>query len=263
MRGWALVLALALAGCTGKPAVLRVCADPNNLPFSNNRGEGFENRLVEIIARDLGDRVQYTWWAQRRGFARNTLAAGACDVWPGVASSLETLTTTAPYYRSTYVFVSRPDRHLDIASFDDPRLKSLTIGVQMVGDDAANTPPAHALARRGIIRNVRGYMLYGDYAQPDPPADIVQAVDRGDIDVAVVWGPLAGYFARKSVHPLILSPVQPWLDGPQWPMVFDISMGVRKNNAALRDRLDKALATHAGEIRALLASYGTPLVQPP
>ena len=127
---------------------------------------------------------------------------GDATSWPGVATGVDMLATTRPYYRSTYVFVTRADRGLDIGSFDDPRLRTLKIGVQMIGDDCVNTPPAHALARRGIIDNVRGYMLYGDYAQPNPPAAIVEAVAAGDIDVAVVWGPLAGYFAAPAAHPL-------------------------------------------------------------
>jgi mxaJ protein len=260
-RAVLLLLLAALAGCAPKPKVLRVCAVQNNLPFSNDKGEGFENKLAELVAKDLGERVEYTWWAQRRGFVRNTVKEGRCDVWPGVASSLEMLATTRPYYRSTYVFVTRADRNLDIRSYDDPRLKTAVVGVQLVGDDGANTPPAHALTRRGIIGNVRGYMVYGDYSHPNPQAAVIEAVDRGDIDVAVVWGPLAGYFASKAAHPLRITPVQPWLDGPSLPMVFDISMGVRKDDLKLRDQLDQALERRAPQIRALLASYHVPLAQ--
>lgn len=263
MRRLALLAVLALSACTPHPKVLRVCADPNNLPFSNAKGEGFENKLAELVARDLGETVQYTWWAQRRGYVRNTLKDRRCDVWPGVATQVDMVATTQPYYRSTYVFVTRADRDLDIASFDDPRLKRLTVGVQMVGNDAQNTPPAHALARRGIVANVRGYMLYGDYSKANPPAQIVQAVDRGDIDVAVVWGPLAGYFAARTAHPLRLTPVQPWLDGPQWPMVFDISMGARRDDPELLKTLDGVLQRHAGEVKALLAAYHVPVVADP
>jgi mxaJ protein len=261
-----LALALALAGLAAgcdRTRTLRVCADPNNLPFSNARSEGFENRLVELLARDLKMKVEYVWWAQRRGFVRNTLKAGTCDVWPGVASGLEMLATTRPYYRSTYVFVSRADSGLDIASLDDPRLRRVKVGVQLVGDDASNTPPAHALARRGIVQNVRGYMLYGDYARPDPTAAVVDAVARGDVDVAVVWGPPAGYFAARAGRPLRLTPVRPWLDGPQWPMVFDISMGVRKEDVALRRELDAALARNRPAIQALLARYHVPQAEAP
>jgi mxaJ protein len=143
-----LVGAFLLCTAATQGGELRVCADPNNLPFSNDKGEGFENKIVELIARDLGATVVYTWWAQRRGFVRNTLRAQECDLWPGIASGIEMVVATRPYYRSTYVFVTRSDRHLDISSFDDPRLRTLTIGVQMVGN-AMNTPPAHALARRG------------------------------------------------------------------------------------------------------------------
>jgi mxaJ protein len=258
MRWSVIAAALCLSACAPRQPVLRVCADPNNLPFSNRRGEGFENKLIQLVARDLGARVEYTWWAQRRGYVRNTLKDRRCDLWPGVATQVEMLATTRPYYRSSYVFVTRADRKLDIASYDDPRLKRLAIGVQMIGDDASNTPPTHALARRGIVGNVRGYMLYGDYAKPNPPSAIVEAVDRGEIDVAVVWGPLAGYFARRAAHPLTLTPVRPWLDGPQWPMVFDISMGVRRDDAKLRDALDGVLDRRKGEISRLLAAYGVP-----
>jgi mxaJ protein len=173
------------------------------------------------------------------------------------------LATTRPYYRSTYVFVSRADSGLDIASLDDPRLRRVKVGVQLVGDDASNTPPAHALARRGIVQNVRGYMLYGDYARPDPTAAVVDAVARGDVDVAVVWGPPAGYFAARAGRPLRVTPVRPWLDGPQWPMVFDISMGVRKDDVALRQELDAALARNRPAIQALLARYHVPQAETP
>ena len=260
MKHLAFALLLALSACAPHPKVLRVCADPNNLPFSNARGEGFENKLAELVARDLGETVQYTWWAQRRGYVRNTLKDQRCDVWPGVATEVDMLATTRPYYRSTYVFVTRADRKLDIASFDDPRLKHLTIGVQMVGNDAQNTPPAHALARRGIVRNVRGYMLYGDYAKPNPPAAIVEAVDRGDVDVAVVWGPLAGWAARRQPVPLEIAPVSPQIDLPFLPFVFDIAMGVRPGDTALKEELDAILERRRPEIDALLDEYGVPRV---
>jgi mxaJ protein len=237
---------------------LRVCADPNNLPFSNDKGEGFENKIVELIAYDLDATVAYTWWAQRRGFVRNTLRAQECDLWPGIASGVEMVAVTHPYYRSTYVFVTRSDRHLGISSFDDPRLRELTIGVQMVGNDATNTPPAHALAHRGIVQNVRGYMLYGDYSRPNPPAAIVDAVAQGDIDVAVVWGPLAGYFAAKKSETLDVAPVSPAWDGPQSPMVFDISMAVRKGDNALKHDVDAALDRNRKAIDAFLAAYHVP-----
>ena len=225
-----LIGAFLLCAGVAQGRELRVCADPNNLPFSNDKGEGFENKIVELIARDLDATVVYTWWAQRRGFVRNTLRAQECDLWPGIASGVEMVAATHPYYRSTYVFVTRSDRHLDISSFDDPRLRTLTIGVQMVGNDAMNTPPAHALARRGIVENVRGYMLYGDYSRPNPPAEIIDAVAREEIDLAAVWGPLAGYFAAKQRRTMALTAVKPSLGRAA------IADGVRYLNGSTQGR---------------------------
>ena len=239
---------------------LKVCADPNNLPFSNNRGEGFENKIAELVGRDLNATVRYTWWAQRRGFVRNTLNTHECDVLIGVPSSFERASTTAPYYRSTYVFVTRRDRHLRIASFDDPILKRLRIGVQMIGDDFTNTPPAHALSQRQIVSNVRGYSVYGDYRQPNPPARIIDAVARGDVDVAVAWGPLAGYFAQQQSVPLEIKPVSPQIDLPFLPFVYDISMGVRRGDNALKDRLNAIISQRRVEIDQILKQYGVPRV---
>ncbi|HEX8685816.1 MAG TPA: quinoprotein dehydrogenase-associated putative ABC transporter substrate-binding protein, partial [Pyrinomonadaceae bacterium] len=207
-----------------RPAgVLRVCADPNNLPFSNERGEGFENKIAELLAADLHERLEYTWWAQRRGFFRNTLRAGACDVVVGVPSSFELAATTAPYYRSTYVFVYRKGRGVSVRSFDDAVLRDVRVGVQLVGDDGANTPPAHALAARGVVQNVRGYTLYGDYREEAPPARIVEAVAKRDVDVAVVWGPLAGYFAPRQRVPLEITPVAVEAEPPALRFAFDIA----------------------------------------
>jgi mxaJ protein len=239
---------------------LRVCADPNNLPFSNDRLEGFENKIAELIAREMNLKVEYSWWAQRRGFFRNTLKAGTCDLVVGVPSSFELALTTSPYYRSSYVFVYRKDRHLNIRSFDDPVLRRIKIGVQMIGDDFANTPPAHALSNRHIIGNVRGYTLYGDYAEANPPARIIEAVARGEVDVAVVWGPLAGYFAGRQKAPLEVVPVSPEIDLPFLPFVYDISMGVRRGDDAFREELEAILARRRSEIEAVLDQYGVPRV---
>jgi mxaJ protein len=240
---------------------LKFCADPNNLPFSNEREEGFENKIAELVARDLNVKVRYTWWAQRRGFVRNTLNARECDVLIGVPSSFERASTTIPYYRSTYVFVTRHDRHITISSFDDPVLKKLRIGVQMIGDDFTNTPPAHALSKRSIIQNVRGYSVYGDYRQPNPPARIIDALVKGDVDVAIAWGPLAGYFAQRGQVALDITPVSPQIDLPYLPFVFDISMGVRRGDTALRDRLNAIITRRRGEIDRILAEYGVPRVK--
>ena len=260
-RGLLVLLAVLLASCS-RERVLTVCADPNNLPFSNRAGQGFENKLAELIAREQHARLDYVWWAQRRGYVRNTLNERKCDLWPGVASTVEMLATSRPYYRSTYVFVTRAGDRLDGLTLDDPRLRRLRIGVQLVGDDGVNTPPAHALARRGIVANVRGFMLYGDYRQPNPPAAIVRAVAAGDIDAGLVWGPLAGFFAARSPVPLRLQPVTPWLDDTSWPMVYDISVGVRRGDTRLLNEVDRVLADSHGEIEALLRGYGVPRANP-
>ncbi|PVE23604.1 quinoprotein dehydrogenase-associated putative ABC transporter substrate-binding protein [Microvirga sp. KLBC 81] len=255
LRG-AVLAGLVIAGGV-QARELRVCADPNNMPFSNEAGEGFENKLVSLIADELGAEVRYTWWAQRRGFLRNTLKAGACDLVPGLPANLEGVRTTAPYYRSSYVFVTRRNGP-EIKSFNDPALRDLTIGVHLIGDDGSNTPPAHALSRRGIVGNVRGYMIYGNYNDPNPPARILKAVADDEIDVAVVWGPLGGYFAERENVPLKVMPVRPIFDGPQLPMVFDISMAVRKEDEALRQEIDAALSRRRTEVNAILAAYRIP-----
>ena len=256
-----LAVGLALSSCNLVPQrSLTACADPNNLPFSNRAGQGFENRLASMIASDLHAKLDYVWWAQRRGYVRNTLNEAKCDFWPGIASNVEMVATTRPYYRSTYMFVSRHDANLKGLTLDDPRLKRLKIGVQMVGNDASNTPPAHALAERGVIGNVRGYMIYGDYRRPNPPVAVVEAVERGDVDVALVWGPLAGFFAAKSPVPLRLEPVTPWFADQQWPMQFDVSVGVRKDDQKLLKAIDHVLVRRKIDIGRLLAAYRVPVV---
>jgi quinoprotein dehydrogenase-associated probable ABC transporter substrate-binding protein len=240
--------------------VLRVCADPNNLPFSNRKLEGFENKIAALIARELNTTIEYTWWAQRRGFIRNTLKAGICDVVIGVPSSFELALTTAPYYRSTYAFVYRKDRGLNVRSFDDPVLRNIRVGVQMIGDDFANAPPAHALANRRIVENVKGYSVYGDYSQANPPARIIEAVAKGEVDVAIVWGPLAGYFAKRQRTPLEVVPVSPEIDLPYLPFVYDISIGVRRGDNAFRDQLDEIINRKRPEIESILDEYGVPRV---
>jgi len=236
---------------------LRVCADPNNLPFSNERGEGFENKIAELIADELGVTLSYTWWAQRRGFIRNTLNTGSCDLVTGTTNGIEMLRTTLPYYRSGYAFVTRQDGP-KVSSLDDPILHNLRIGIQLVGEDGANPPPSEALARRGIVDNVRGYLVYGDYREQNPAAAIMDAVAKGEIDVAIVWGPVAGYFAGRESVPLKVALVTPQNDGPRLPMVFDINMGVRRDDPTLRDEINAALSKLRPKIDAVLANYGVP-----
>jgi mxaJ protein len=242
-----------IARAAPRPAtVLRVCADPNNLPFSNQRQEGFENRIAELLAQEMGAGLQYTWWAQRRGFFRETLEARRCDVVMGVPSVMDAVAVTRPYYRGRYVFVTRSGRP-PVRSFDDPGLARLRIGVPLVGDDGANPPPVHALARRGLVDNVIGFSVYGDYASDSPPLQILGALSEGTIDLAVVWGPLAGYAVRRQGAAFRVSPAQP---AGELPLAFDVSVGVRRGDRALAETIDQLLQRRRDAIRKVLDDYG-------
>jgi mxaJ protein len=271
VRRWACVCAAALLlpACAGgegaaEEAVaartLRVCADPNNLPFSNEAREGFENEIAELVARELDATVEYTWRAQRRGFIRETLNAGECDVLMGIPASYELALTTRPYYRSSYVFIYREDSGLDIRSFDDPALREVRLGLHYFGDDGASSPPVHALANRGITQNITPYSLYGDYREPNPPARLIEAVARGEVDVAIAWGPLAGYFAQRSPVELEVVPVSPQIEPPFLPMVFDISLGVAHGDVEGKEELEAVLDRNQAEIGAILRKYGVPVL---
>ena len=263
------IAALAAAPALAKPPqqapkTFRVCSDPNNLPFSDEAKQGFENKLADLIAGVLGEKVTYTWHAQRRGFTRQTLKAKKCDVVMGVPVGWKFVESTIPYYRSTYVFVSRADRHLNIHSMKDPRLRTLKkIGVQLIGDDGFNTPPSHALAAEGLDDKMVGYTVYGDYRNPNPPARIVKAVEHGDVDIAAVWGPLAGYFAKKSPVPLKVVPITDTRSFRPLIFQYDIAMGVRKGDNARRDQLNAIIRQKRPQIEALLARYGIPTVPMP
>jgi mxaJ protein len=237
LHALAAMLALGAVLAAAPPRrMLRIAADPNNLPFTNRKVQGFENKIAELLARELDADLQYSWRAQRRGFFRESFKGDECDVVLGVPVGFERALTTAPYYRSTYVFVSRKDRGLKVRSFDDPALRTLKIGVQLIG-------------------------VYGDYAEENPPARIVAAVAKDEVDIAVVWGPLAAYFAR--VHRgLEIVPVEPQVDASGLPMAFDIAVGVRKGNEALRDEIDAILARKREEIARILDDFGVPRVPP-
>jgi quinoprotein dehydrogenase-associated probable ABC transporter substrate-binding protein len=245
-----LLLAAALPATAGRD--LRVCADPDNLPFSHRDGSGFENRIAALVAEELGATLTYEWAPLLRGFVRKTIGSGACDLFIGVPAGFERVTTTRPYYRSTYVFLSAAG----IDSFDDPRLAFLRLAVQLPGDDLAATPPGHALAMKGYVDNVRGFTPYGE----TPAAQrIVAALDRGELDAAIVWGPQAGYFAAHAAKRLHIRPAHAPA-GLAMPFEFAIAMGVRRGDRALRDELDAAIERRRGEIDAVLADYHVPRV---
>jgi mxaJ protein len=245
---------------TAQPRELRVCADPNNLPFSNQHLEGFENRIAALIAKDIGATVVYRWMPQRRGFVRRTLKAGECDLVMDVPDGYEMVLATKPYYRSTYVFVYRRDRNLDLHSFDDPALRDLRIGLHLASEDGANQPPAHALARRGIVKQVVGFAMFDVDSVESPPGRIVDAVAAGDIDVAIVWGPFGGYFAQRQKVPLQVVAVSPSIEPTGVPFVFDMAIGVRRGQDAFKSELERILDRRRADIQKILEDYGVPLV---
>jgi mxaJ protein len=264
-RSIAPAVALALlmsAGATSAGRELRVCADPNNLPYSNQKLEGFENKLVDLVAADLKATVKYTWVRQRRGFIRRTLKADACDVVTAIPTASEDVLPTKPYYRSTYVFVYRTADNLQLRSFDDAVLRDLKIGLHAIGDDGANPPPVHALARRGIVKHVSGFTMWDVESVLNPQGRIIEAVANGDIDVAIVWGPFGGYFSRRQKSDLTVVPVSPAVEPSGMPFAFDISMGLRQTDTAFRAELDGILTRRHQDIRKILDEYGIPVVAP-
>jgi mxaJ protein len=252
-----LVLALVLPLHAQTNHFLRVAADPNNLPFSNSRGEGFENKIAQLLGRELNANIEYVWHAQRRGFYRETLKSGDCDIALGIPTTSEMAATTQPYYRSTYVFVSRKDKGLNLHSLDDPRLRVLKIGVPLVGDVGGNPPPLQALAARGIFTNVTCYSVFGNYAEPNPPARLIDAVARGDVQAAIAWGALAGFFAKHESVPLEIVPVTPQIDNGL-PMTFDISIAVNRREKDLKKQLNEILTRRGADIQKILDDYGVP-----
>jgi quinoprotein dehydrogenase-associated probable ABC transporter substrate-binding protein len=230
-----------------------VCADPANLPYSQRDESGFENRIARLVAKDLGMRLSWFWQEQTRGFVRKTMGAGECDLFVGVPSGFDKVLRTKSYYRSTYVAVTRRGTP-PFAGFEPAELRARRFGVQLIGNDLAASPPGYALAKGGAVENVTGFLVYGD-----GPAGkrMVDAVAGGSIDVALVWGPQAGWFARRAAVPLEVAPVQP-PSGLGMPFEFAIAMGVRKGDTALRDRLDEVLARRRADIEAILDDYAVP-----
>ncbi len=255
---FATVILFAASSCAAAP-VLRICADPGNLPYSNKQQQGFENRIASLIAEDLGKRVSYFWFPQQEMFFRQTLDKGVCDIVMSVPAQFPDADTTRPYYTSSYVFLSRTADHLRIKSFDDPRLRSLRIGVHVLDSGNDNLPPIFALSSRGIVRNVVAFSIFGNsLTQSEPASNLVRAVADKKVDVAIVWGPIAGYFSRKSRVPLQLQPIETDPAHPALQFTFPISIGVRKGEKTLKGQLDAELIRRRAEIGRLLQSYGIP-----
>jgi len=241
---------------------LRVCADPDNLPFSNRKLEGFENKIAALLASQLKAKLSYTWQRQRNGFIRQTLGAERCDVVMGVPYGYERVLFTRPYYWSSYVFVTARKRHLSITSYDDPILRQLKIGLHGFGNDGSNSPPASVLGLHGITENIVGYSMWGDGSVKNPQAKVIDDVANGKIDMAIVWGPIAGYYAKKYGNDLELNlaPHDPKL--PDMPFDFQISLGVRKTDQAFAKKLENILEQQQSQINNILTTYNVPLISP-
>ena len=250
----ALVVAFAASRSTvsTQSKSLRVCGDPDNLPYSNDKLEGFENKIAAIVAADLGTAPSYAWWPHQRGLVRNTIDAGTCDVIFGVPEGLDVILWTKPYYRSSYVMAYRKGSGYALASLDAPELKRLRIGVY------ANTPVEESLARRGLLDHLTAYSLFFDpRGDRDRPVKLLDDLIAGTVDVAIPWGPLAGYYAKKLNAPIEIVPLP---DEVGVPLSFSIAMGVKKGNRELKSQLEAVIDRRQADIRTVLEEYGVPLV---
>jgi quinoprotein dehydrogenase-associated probable ABC transporter substrate-binding protein len=235
------------------PNLFRACADPHDLPFSNEGGEGFENKIAELLAHKLGKSVAYTFYPDATGFIRNTLNAHRCDVVLGIAQGDDLVQPTSPYYRTSYAAAYRQDGPLKgMESLSDPRLKTAKIGI------VAGTPPATYLAMNGLLGQIKSYQLGVDTRYDSSTHDMMDDLDKGEIDVALLWGPFAGYYASKAKTPTAVVPLVKEQSGP--PMVFRIVMGVRHSDQNWKRALNKLISENQDEIQAILRSYGVPLL---
>lgn len=235
------------------PTILRVCADPNNLPFSNEKGEGFENRLAELIARKLGKSLAYTYFPMAVGFVRNTLGAHKCDVIMGYPQGDELVQNTNPYYRTAYALIYKPNHGLDgLQTLADPRLRDKRIGI------IAGTPPATNMVINGLMAKAKPYPLLIDTRFTSSAAQMIGDLHAGEIDAGALWGPMAGYYAKISKEPLVVVPLLHEQKGSR--MVFRITMGVRASDQEWKRKLNGLIRDNQKEINALLLEFGVPLL---
>ena len=235
------------------PKVLRVCADPNNLPYSNEKGEGFENKVSELLAAKLDKKLAYVWYPQATGFVRNTLGAHRCDLIPGFPQGDELVQSTNPYYRTAYALVIKPGTGLDdLDRLGDPRLQGKRIGI------VAGTPPATYLAVNGLMRSAKPYPLVVDTRVDSSAQAMMRDLASGEIDVGILWGPMAGYYARQANPPLRVVPLLKESGGPQ--LAFRIAMGVRATDQNWKRQLNRLIAENQPELNRLLLSFGVPLL---
>lgn len=251
LRFLSLILLMAPALCIANAKPLRVCADPDNLPFSDRAGQGFDNRIAVLVAHAMGREPEFVWARSRRGFLREQFNKGACDVLMGVPRGLRGVETSVPYYRSSYVFVTPRREHLRITSFDDPHLARRRIGLQVLEEDYS--PPSLPLIRNGHAAQLVGFESFGAGS-----AEIVRAVADGRIGAAVVWGPVAGYFAQRDHLAVDLAPVSPAIDASGVPFAFSLTIATHKQDQILRDRINDALKQTQPQVQAILDRYSVP-----
>jgi quinoprotein dehydrogenase-associated probable ABC transporter substrate-binding protein len=235
------------------PKVLRVCADPHNLPFSTEKGEGFENKVAELLANKLGRGLAYAWYPQATGFVRNTLAAHRCDVIMGAPQGDDLVQVTNPYYRTAYALVFKPGSGLDgVDTLEDPRLKGKHIGI------VAGTPPGNNMAVNGLMANAKPYPLVVDTRVDSSAAAMTHDLESGEIDAGVLWGPMAGYYARQASVPMTVVPLVKETTGPR--LAYRIAMGVRFADQDWKRLLNRLIAENQPAINKVLLSFGVPLL---
>jgi mxaJ protein len=241
-----------------EPGLIRVCADPDNMPSSNDKGQGYENKIAELVAKELNSKLSYVWYPTRRGYFR-IINGMYCDMALEAPAGMDMTGVTKPYFRSGYVFVTRQGSGLeDLSSLADPRLKRLKIGINTYTSDGENSPPAMALSRYGVVGNLTGYNTF--FSDQTRPEDIIKGVASKDVDIAIVWGPLAGYFAKQSKVPLTLKPLPARDSLSDTPFQYNIGIAVRRRDKEFRDSLQAVLARRRPEIETILKQYNVPVL---
>jgi quinoprotein dehydrogenase-associated probable ABC transporter substrate-binding protein len=231
---------------------LRVCADPNDLPFSNDKGEGYENKTAELVGRELNLPVRFVFFPQVTGFVRNTLRTRSCDLIMGTVAGDDIVQTTSPYYYSDYVAVWAADKDFTFAGFDDPRLTTMRIGI------VGATPPSDLLVRHDLMAHAKPYALTVDTRYESPAHEMIEDIVKGDVDLGLLWGPIAGYYIKRDALKLKLAPIPNEPGAPR--MDYHIAMGVRANEPDWRRQINAVIQKRQAEITAILRDYGVPLL---
>ncbi len=235
------------------PNVFRACGDPRNMPFSNDKGEGFENKLAELFAAKLGKKLSYTYFPQATGFVRRTLGSFRCDVIIGFPQGDDQAQVTIPYYRTTYALIFKPGTGLDgVTTIEDPKLKDKRIGV------VAKTPPSTIMAMDGLLAHAKSYPLFIDTRADSSAQAMIDDLKKGEIDIGILWGPMAGYYARQSNPPLAVVPLL--TDTAGSPLTFRIGMAVRPSDQEWKRTLNRMIMENQAEINKLLISYNIPIL---